>query len=74
MILVKVMNTTQERDTRFDAFVSYSRADIDFARKLEEAIERFLVPKGIGSRKRRLDVFRDESDMIGADYFESITE
>ena len=37
------MNTTQERDTRFDAFVSYSRADIDFARKLEEAIERFLV-------------------------------
>ncbi|MEM7274085.1 MAG: TIR domain-containing protein [Actinomycetota bacterium] len=50
-----------EDATRYDIFVSYShRADRDFSRKLQQAIERFEKPL---FRPRRYRVFRDETDM-----------
>ncbi len=58
--------------SRHDAFVSYSRMDKAVAEKLAGALKRFKPPRGIGLPTRRLDVFRDQEDLVGADYYESI--
>jgi WD40 repeat protein/tetratricopeptide (TPR) repeat protein len=57
---------------RYDAFISYSRRDVAFAKALETALEKFRLPKDVPARQRSLDVFRDESDFTGAAYYESI--
>ena len=45
----------------YDVFISYSHHDKKFAQRLEAALKRFRSP--IGSKlKRRLSVFRDESE------------
>lgn len=50
-----------------DVFLSYSRADLDVAAKMERDLEAFPLPRGVrkqlGSRHR--NVFRDISDMTG---------
>jgi hypothetical protein len=52
---------------RYDVFLSYSRADLDVAAKMERDLEAFPLPRGV--RKllghRHLNVFRDISDMTG---------
>src|SRR5262249_40525542 len=58
----------------FDIFVSYSRSDVAFVRRLEEALEAFAPPSGLELPDRRLNVFRDTSDMTGTDYFNAIAE
>lgn len=58
----------------YDAFISYSRANIDFARALEATIEKYKPPKSIMAKPHRLKVFRDEKDLIGADYYTSVEE
>lgn len=58
----------------YDAFISYSRGDRTFAAKLEVALEHYKVPKDVGATVRHLQVFRDEQDMVGSDYYESISE
>ncbi len=55
-----------------DAFISYSRKDIEFARKLEKALEDYQPPKDLNVPQRNLVVFRDEADLTGAEYNESI--
>ena len=49
---------------RFDAFISYSRHDVEFAEWLENRLERYRPPKGVAHR-RRLNVFRDIHDLLG---------
>ena len=48
-----------------DAFISYSRKDIEFARKLEKALEDYKPPRDIKVPQRNLVVFRDETDFTG---------
>ena len=55
---------------RFDAFISYSRRDVKFARWLERALERYRPPRAFASK--RLDVFRDVQDLVGNELSDAI--
>ena len=63
---------SQTEDNRYDAFVSYSRSDKGFAERLARGLERFKPPSGIGLEAKRIDVFRDQEDLVGSDYHKSI--
>lgn len=58
----------------YDAFISYSGADAQFASNLERALEHYSPPKSIGKGTRRLRVFRYEGDMVGTEYYEAIEQ
>jgi WD40 repeat protein len=51
----------------YDAFVSYSRQDVKLAAAIEQRLEQFPIPKATRDQigRRRLNVFRDLSDMTG---------
>ena len=54
----------------FDAFISYSHRDMKWGRWLQRRLESFSIPreKGQQSRKRgKLRVFRDQTDLAGAE-------
>ena len=55
-----------------DAFISYSRKDGAFATRLQQALQKFTPPKGLGREARRLRVFRDTQDFTGAEYFSAV--
>lgn len=56
-----------------DIFISYSRKDIKFARRLEKALEAYKPPKDLKETPyRNLVVFRDEEDITGVEYHQSI--
>ena len=57
---------------RHDAFLSYSRNDLAFARALEANLESFRIPRGLTIPEHNLEIFRDESDFTGTEYYESI--
>lgn len=57
---------------RFDAFISYSRKDGEFARRLEQALRAYRPPKDLGVPQRHLSVFRDEADFTGAEYHSAL--
>ena len=56
----------------FDVFISYSRQDLAFSRRLENTLESYKPPKGLGVPQRHLQVFRDESDFTGVEYFQAL--
>ncbi len=56
----------------FNAFISYSRKDTAFASALERALEAYAPPKINGEGRRRMEVFRDEGDFTGTDYYNAI--
>jgi phosphoserine phosphatase len=56
----------------YDAFVSYSRRDIAFARALEKALKAYRPPRDLAVPQRYLRVFRDEADFTGAEYTRAI--
>ena len=51
----------------YDAFISYSRGNLDAADKIERDLETFPLPREIRKRlgRRHLNVFRDVSDLTG---------
>ena len=51
----------------YDAFISYSRRNLDVADKIERDLERFPLPRDIRKRlgRRHLNVFRDVNDLTG---------
>ena len=55
----------------FDAFLSYSRKDIAFARKLHSALQAYAPIVGV-SAGRSLSIFRDETDIRGTRYYDTI--
>lgn len=59
-------------DFEFDAFISYSRKDVQFVRKLEAALEGYRPPSGLGPPPRYLRIFRDETDFTGSEYLASL--
>jgi len=57
----------------YDAFISYSTKDCNFAEKLEKALEKYRPPKSLDNVPNRyLKIFRYEADMRGVDYHKSI--
>jgi hypothetical protein len=63
-------DTTPE--TEYDAFISYSRRDMVFARALEKALEGYRPPRDLPLSQRRVRVLRDETDFTGTDYADAI--
>jgi WD40 repeat protein len=55
-----------------DAFISYSRKDRDFAIRLQKALANYTPQKDLPLPHRRVDVFRDEEDFTGAEYYQSL--
>ena len=55
-----------------DAFISYSRRDRGFAVALQKALANYAPPRDLPLPHRRLDVFRDEEDFTGAEYYQSV--
>src|SRR6185312_16627253 len=51
----------------YDAFISYSRGNLDVADKIERDLETFPLPRDIRKQlgRRHLNVFRDVSDLTG---------
>jgi WD40 repeat protein len=69
----------EDANHKFDVFLSYSRKDEEFAKRLEEALENYALPKDVQARsilKKRLNVFRDKKDLVPtrADYYQAIEE
>ena len=52
----------------YDAFLSYSRRDIEFVKRLEKALADHVPAEG----QQRLSVFRDEGKITGNEYYRSI--
>src|SRR5262245_38420930 len=46
----------------YDAFISYSRRDTAFARRLEKALRTYRPPRELAVPQRALKVFRDDAD------------
>src|SRR5512143_3269702 len=59
-------------EPEYDAFISYSRRDIAFARALEKALEAYRPPRDLPVAQRHIRVFRDETDFTGTDYADAI--
>ena len=64
----------QKPTRRHDVFISYSRKDKEFARKLEKALKDYRPPKDLKVPQRNLDVFRDEDDLREVEYNQAIAE
>lgn len=62
----------QELIDSHDVFISYSRKDKEFARRLDTALDSYKPPKDLNAPQRNLVVFRDEADFTGVEYHESI--
>jgi len=55
-----------------DAFISYSRKDKPFAVLLERTLRRYTPPSGLPVPERRLNIFRDEEDFTGTEYYQAV--
>lgn len=65
----------QARPFKHDAFIAYSRKNLEFAIKLEEALESYKPAKSLNlpqHQQRRLDVFRDEKDFGTGEYYQAV--
>ena len=59
----------------YDAFVSYSHRDLKWARWLQSKLETFPIPRDAGEAlrgRRRLRVFRDQTDLAGVELTASL--
>jgi len=50
-----------------DAFISYAHEDKTFAKLLQRALQRYTPPRGLPVPKRRLNIFRDDTDLVGSE-------
>ena len=54
----------------YDAFISYSHRDMDWAKWLQHRLENYRIPKDLcdrGERGNHLKVFRDQTDLAGVE-------
>lgn len=68
------MHEPSVADCYHDAFISYSRVDKTFASRLEKTLENHRVQLGLKGSKRRLDIFRDEDDFTGTEYYKALAK
>jgi WD40 repeat protein len=61
-----------DRQFAYDAFISYSRKDLPFARRLHEALRSYRPPRDLPVPQRALRVFRDEEDLSGTELHASL--
>jgi hypothetical protein len=59
---------------KFDVFISYSRRDSTFARRLYRALTGYTPPRDLPVPARRLRVFLDETDFQGTEYHAALEE
>src|ERR1700693_5856030 len=52
----------------YDAFISYSRKDVEFVNRLVMALQRYTAPRGMPVSNKRLNVFVDRQDFQTGDY------
>ena len=67
-----IQNDESATSNQYDAFISYSRKNEDFAAKLEQALENYRPPKGLDAPQRRLNIFRDKHDFKVGDYHQNL--
>jgi|LakMenE18May11ns_1017448.scaffolds.fasta_scaffold9872033_1 hypothetical protein len=67
-----IQNDESVTTKRYDAFISYSRKNEDFAARLEQALENYRPPKGLDAPQRRLNIFRDKQDFKVGDYHQNL--
>jgi hypothetical protein len=69
------MAATEPTETeQYDAFISYSSHDTEFARLLEKALEAYKPPEGLDLPPHYLRIFRYEGDMTGVEYDKAIQD
>lgn len=54
----------------YDAFISYSHRDMKWAKKLQQKLETFSIPKDMTETtdgRRKFRIFRDQTDLTGAE-------
>ena len=56
---------TEATQFKYDAFISYRRQGVDrkWAKWLQDRLERFVVPKKLQAPKKKLRVFRDDTEL-----------
>ena len=57
---------------QYDAFISYSSQNEEFAIRLEKALRKHKPPKHLNVPQRHLKIFRDKPDLVGPEYFQAI--
>lgn len=57
---------------KHDVFISYSRKNEAFARKLEQSLESYRPPKDLKVQQRYLEVFRDKEDFTAGEYHQNL--
>ena len=62
----------------YDAFISYSHRDMNWARWLQRRLETFRIPRDLraeaSSLSTRLRVFRDQTDLAGVELHDSLRQ
>ena len=56
-----------DRVFQFDVFISYSRLDRAFAKRLKQALETYRPPKELSPTQQKLKVFLDTEDITGTE-------
>ena len=59
----------------YDAFISYSHRDMDWAKWLQHKLESYRIPRDLcdrGERGKHLKVFRDQTDLAGVELQQSL--
>jgi hypothetical protein len=62
----------QKQSYQYDAFISYSSQNEEFATRLEKTLRKYKPPKHLNVPQRHLQVFRDKPDLVGPEYFQAI--
>ena len=62
----------QKREFVYDAFISYSRRNEEFAEALYKKLSDYKPPRSLNLQQRRLNVFLDKSELVGNDLDESL--
>ncbi|MCI0423808.1 MAG: TIR domain-containing protein, partial [Acidobacteria bacterium] len=62
----------QKKEFVYDAFISYSRRNGEFAEALYKKLSEYKPPKGLDLPQRRMNVFLDKSELVGNDLDESL--
>ena len=57
-----------------DVFISYSRKDTGFARRLDKALREYRPPRDLAVPQRHLRVFLDQEDFTGVEYRGSVAK
>ena len=65
---------SEKKSPVHDAFISYSRKNKGFAKKLEKALENYKPPKDLNVPRRHLNIFLDEADFTGVEYYQAVEE